>query len=154
MLPVVCRRDDVAAAPTSPGAAGLGAAVAAMAVPARRVQERPQSDEALLRTIIFQLRTAPRRRKPGVITLVQESPTRCPATPTSCADQLEPLLLGEQVACPPCFSFVRLQLTVARGACLPVESFLTPSFVADARSFEHAGRAWAGPVPGARGCCS
>ena len=129
-----------------------------MAVPARRVQEQPQSDEALLRTIIFQLRTAPRRRnklQPGVITLVQESPTRCPAPPTSCADQLEPLLLGEQVACLPCFSFVRLQLTVARGACLPVESFLTSGIVAEPRSFEHAGRAWAGPVPWHRGsCCS
>ena len=113
-----------------------------MAVPARRVQERPETDEALPRSIIFQLRTAPRRRnklQPGVITLVQESPTWCPATPTSCAGQLEPLLLGEQVACLPCFSFVRLQLTVARGACLPVESFLTPSIFAG--FFEHAGRA-------------
>ena len=79
---------------------------------------------------------------------------RCPAMRTSCADQLEPLLLGEQVACLLCISFVRLQLTVARGACLPVESFLTPSIFAEPRSFEHAGRAWAGPVPGPRGCCS
>ena len=41
---------------------------------------------------------------------MQEPPTRCPATPTSCAGWLKPLAAGVQVTCLLCCSFVTLQV--------------------------------------------